>query len=81
MLFFVGVDVIGWDRWEEKMLNYFMISVKVMWYINCYEIIIINMYFCMLDGELKFCNNRLIVKLIYMYILLFMGEFVLKKFM
>lgn len=49
--------------------------------LNCYEIIIINMYFCMLDGELKFCNNRLIVKLIYMYILLLMGEFVLKKFM
>lgn len=49
--------------------------------LNCYEIIIIYMNFCMLDGELKFCNNRLIVKLIYMYILLFMGEFVLKKFM
>lgn len=48
--------------------------------LNCYEITTINMYFCTSDGELKFCNNRLTVKLIYMYILLFMGEFVSKKF-
>lgn len=48
--------------------------------LNCYEITTINMYFCTSDGELKFCNNRLTVKLIYMYILLFIGEFILKKF-
>lgn len=35
--------------------------------LNCYEITTINMYFCTSDGELKFCNNRLTVKLIYMY--------------